>query len=329
MQVADPLQTRVLHDFAHESPLISCRFHPSGQFVFAGAEDSKVWRFTLEGGAKTACTGHESWVRGIGFDKSGQTLLTAGYDGRLVWSEAVSPSPQPLRTVAAHDGWIRALATSPDGTLVATAGNDQHVKIWSIENGSLLHDLKGHEAHVYNVAFHPGGQLVSGDLLGRFIHWDLSSGKEVRKFAAEALQKYDEGFKAFIGGVRGIAFSPQGDTLAASGITNVSNAFAGIGNPLVVLFDWESGKEKLQQSLKEAINTVAWGVRVHPLGFTIAALGGQAGGHLAFWKSDEKNEFHRYALPSPARDLDLNASGMLTATAHYDRHLRVCILAAA
>ena len=28
---------------------------------------------------------HNAWVRGIAFDSSGETVLTAGYDGRLVW----------------------------------------------------------------------------------------------------------------------------------------------------------------------------------------------------------------------------------------------------
>src|SRR2546430_9992123 len=49
---------------------------------------------------------------------------------------------------------------------------------------------------------------------------------------------------------RGMAFSPDGKTLAMSGITNVSNAFAGIGNPIVLLANWEDGKEVVQYGSK-------------------------------------------------------------------------------
>ena len=40
-------------------------------------------------------------------------------------------------------------------------------------------------------------------------------------------------------------FSADGALLACGGISNVSNAFAGIGNPAILLFNWHSGKQKL------------------------------------------------------------------------------------
>ena len=63
---------------------------------------------------------------------------------------------------------------------------------------------------------------------------------------------------ADIGGTRGMAFSGDGKSLAMSGITNVSNAFAGIGNPIVLLFNWEDGKEIVQYGSKANVNGVAW-----------------------------------------------------------------------
>jgi hypothetical protein len=49
------------------------------------------------------------------------------------------------------------------------------------------------------------------------------------------LHKYDSTFMADIGGARGMTFKSDGSVLALSGITNVANAFAGIGKPGVVL----------------------------------------------------------------------------------------------
>src|SRR5262249_17030441 len=130
----------------------------------------------------------------------------------------------------------------PDGRLLASCGNDNLVKLWSIADGGLGRELAGHQWHVYNVAFHPSGEfLVSGDLHGIIRQWHVGRGTETRTMDSSVLFRYDPGFRADHGGIRSMAFSPDGSTLACAGITNVTNAFAGVGNPAVALFDWQSG----------------------------------------------------------------------------------------
>ena len=327
---ADPTKTHVAQTLKHDSPLIACRFDPSGKYVFAGAEDSRVWRFALEDGAKTEYAGHESWIRAIAFSPDGKTLVSGGYDGLLAWSAADAETPaenkpvEPLRTVEAHDGWIRAIAVSPDGALLASVGNDLVVRLWSMSDGRPIAELRGHESHIYNVAFHPGGeQLVTGDLKGNFLVWELASSKELRRFAEPLLHKYDSTFWADIGGPRGMAVSADGARLAASGITNVSNAFAGVGNPTVLVFDWSTGERKTQHLGKGAPRGTAWGVAFHPDGFTIAASGG-SGGFLHFWKPDEKEDFHQVKLPDTGRDLSLHVDGVTLAACHANGQLSIC-----
>jgi WD40 repeat protein len=320
----EPTKTHVTLQLKHTSPFISCRFDPSGSFVFAGAQDSRVWRWDLQSQQKVEYTGHESWVRAIGFSAQRSTVITGGYDGRIVWSDLRSEKPKPQRTITAHDGWIRALDVSPDEQLLATVGNDLVVRIWQAESGELVRELNGHESHIYNVRFHPDGQhLVTADLKGKLIDWDLGTGKQARQLEAPSLYKYDKTFRADIGGARGLAFSPDGSRLACSGITNVSNAFAGVGNPLVVVLDWESGKEQIQQASKAKLRGAMWGVALHPDGTTIAVSGGGGGGFLLFWKPDGKEEFHQLKLPNTARDFDLAPDHLRVATAHYDSHVRI------
>lgn len=325
---ANPAATHVAKTFDHTSPLIACRFDPTGKFVFAGAEDRKICRWDVATGAKVELTGHDSWVRSLGFSADGQTLLTGGYDGKLLWWPATADAPAPTRSVDAHDGWIRAVATSPDGQLAATCGNDRRIKLWRIADGTLVREFVGHEAHVYNVAFHPGGKdLVSGDLKGAFLHWEVETGKELRKFALPALHKYDPTFMADIGGPHSMGFSVDGKLLGCGGITNVSNAFAGVGNPAIVLVDWATAKEQVTHLSKGGVQGVAWGLALHPEGFTIGATGGPSGGHLLFWKFDQKDEFHTLNLGALARDLSLHPDRLQLATAHYDRKLRISRLA--
>jgi WD40 repeat protein len=339
----DPTKARVEREFKHGSPLVSCRFDPTGRFLFAGAQDSTIQRFDLVAGTATTLAGHASWVRGLAFVTESApgaaelddalrlrdtaiaavgfgaaalptpkpqpfTLISADYHGKLIWWQGDAAEPKPIRTVAAHDGWARAVAVSPDGGLIASCGNDNAVRIWSAADGKPIRTLEGHASHVYNVAFHPDGKHVaSADLKGIVKDWDVKTGRCVRDLDAKILNKYDTTFLADIGGARGMAFDPATGRLACCGITNVSNAFAGVGNPIVILFDWKEGKPKHLKP-KDAFQGTAWGVAFHPDGYIIAA-GGGSGGRVWFWKGEEPASMHMLTLKTSGRDLALHPSG--------------------
>jgi WD40 repeat protein len=327
----DPAKTHLVKEYKHTSPLIGCRFDPSGKFVFAGAQDNCMIRWDLESGKKTALDGHKSWVRALAFAAKEKLLFSGDWAGRVLAWSVDTEQPKPVRALEAHRGWVRALAISPDGKTLASCGNDHLVKLWAVadigkggETPSLpVREFAGHDCHVYNTAFHPDGKhLVSADLKGVVKVWDLAKGESVRELDAKVLYKYDSSFLADHGGVRSMAFSADGALLACAGITNVSNAFAGVGNPLVVLFDWASGKQKQLLRPKVNFQGTAWGVVIHPAGF-IAGVGGGNGGVLWFWKPDNAQDFFSLKLPNNARDLDLHPDGRRLAVAFADGAVRV------
>jgi WD40 repeat protein len=323
----DVTKTHAALEHKHERPLIACRFDPTGRYVFFGAEDNLVHRFDLKSKASAPLAGHESWVRALGCSPSGDVLYSGGYDGRLVYWPAIEDKPQPLRTIDAHQGWVRALAVSPGGERIATCGNDNLVKLWDAADGKQVANLSGHASHVYNVAFHPTGEtLVSCDLKGVIKEWDVASGALKRDLAAAALYKYDTQFRADIGGARSIAFRTDGQQLAVGGITNVTNAFAGIGNIMIVVLDMAAGKVAVQLEAKEKVNGVAWGVVHHPDLFWIGLAGGGGGGWLYFWKGDTANEFFKLKLPNDGRDLAISPDKTQVAVAHADKTLRLYAL---
>ena len=224
----------------------------------------------------------------------------------------------------AHDGWLRAIAVSPDGKLLATCGNDNLVKLWNSADGSPVREMKGHARHIYNLIFHPsGGQLVSFDLMAVLKQWNVADGKEVREIKTPALHKYDKTFRADIGGARSMAFSPDGKRFAVGGVTNVTNAFAGVGNAAVSVIDWAKGEQIQLHKPKANLRGVAWGIAFHPEGYLICAVGGGSGGFLYFYKHDKPNEFQQVKLPNQARDLSLHPDGIQLAVPHYDNHVRL------
>jgi len=321
----DPAQTRLLQTFSHDRPLLACRFDPLGDHLFAAAQDNNLHRWDTVTGAAVHPAGHKTWLSALQWLPGAEPrLVSAGHDGQLLFWQGPLGSPAVERAIPAHAGYIRAVALSPDGQLLATAGNDNLVKVWSSADGSLVKELAGHERHVYNVAFDPAGKfLVSGDLLGVLKQWEVGTWNLVRDLDAKVLWKFDGGFRADVGGIRGLDFSPDGKYLAAAGITEVSNAFAGVGVPAVVLFEFESGKQLRVMKPKEAFQGSCWGVRFHPSGEFLVAAGGGNGAALWFFKLEEDKSFFDVKLPSVAYDVALHPDGLRLAVALYDNTLRI------
>jgi WD40 repeat protein len=318
----DPKQTHQVQELKHPSPLVGCRVSPDGAFVFAGAQDNAIVRWHLPDGKKTLLQGHRSWVRGLAFAGKEKLLFSGDYAGRILTWPLAAEKPAPLRTVQAHKGWVRALAVASDGKTLASCGNDGLVKLWSVADSKPIRELVGHGCHVYNVAFHPQGKLLAScDLKGVLKVWDWHKGTVERELDAKVLHRYDPSFRADIGGARGMAFSPDGKLLACCGITDVTNAFAGIGKPIVVLFDEKVTKPKLLLRPRANFQGKAWGLVFHPAGFLVA-VGGGSGGALWFWKPDTAADVFTLRLPQNGRDLDLFPNGRL-AVACADGAVRI------
>ena len=329
----DPAKTRKTAEYKHGRPLTACYWEPRGRFVFFGAEDNLIHRYDVAAKTAVPLAAHDSWVRAFAATPDGETLLSGGYDGRLIWWPASAEKPAPQRVVDAHGGWVRAVAISPSGKRVATCGNDRLVKEWDIESGALVRTLAGHSSHVYNVCYgKDDATLYSCDHRGAVMAWTLlppggaagdsaaSPGVEIAK--VEALHFYDTTFRADIGGARSIALRGDGARLALGGITNVSNAFAGVGEVAVAVVDPAARKLETLLIAKEKTQGAVWGVAHHPDGFWIGLSGG-GGGWLLFWKGDVANEFFRYKLPADGRGLGMSPDSSQLAIAHSDSHLRL------
>jgi WD40 repeat protein len=72
---------------------------------------------------------------------------------------------------------VTALDIQPGGRLVAAGGDDHVIRIWNMDDGTLVHRLVGHSDWVRAVAFSPDGtMLVSAGDDRRVLLWEIATG---------------------------------------------------------------------------------------------------------------------------------------------------------
>ncbi|MEQ8784918.1 MAG: WD40 repeat domain-containing protein [Pirellulaceae bacterium] len=192
----------------------SLAFLPDGRLATVGGEslqfrpgDVNLWNVKsgklLEALNKEEAHGTNIWS--VSATPDGQTLVTTGYDGKVVvWDVA---KRQPRATLDKHTGWVRASAVSADGKLLATGGEDGTVVVWNLgDEVKEAKTLKAHDTSVYSLAFSPNGKTLA----------TASTDKTVKLFDwnSDAEPKTLEGHDDAVWCVR---FSPKGERLATCG----------------------------------------------------------------------------------------------------------------
>ena len=107
-----------------------------------------------------------------------------------------------FRTLEGHTNSVTSVAFSPNGKLLASGSLDRTVKLWSIQDGSLLRTLEGHTSRVSSVAFSANGKLLaSGSVDNTVKLWTAKDGSLVRTLEGHP------------GWVTSVAFTLSGATL--------------------------------------------------------------------------------------------------------------------
>ena len=217
----------------HADYVYSVAFNPDGKFFASGYADGSIRFWDAETGLhlKTFKKGYET--SGLVFSEDGKTLAYAeGLDIRL---QDASTGEEKMR-LTGHTWGMHSMALSPDGDILASGSEDMTIRLWDMRTGAHKKTLNGHQHRVYSVAFSPDGKTVASGSDDNTIRlWNVDTGETERILTGHAgeFEGVDNG-PSSVEGVKSVAFSPDGKTLASGG-----------GDNVIHLWDIGTGKRKM------------------------------------------------------------------------------------
>ncbi len=237
----------------------------------------------------------------------GNAVVSGGYDNRLIWWDL--ENNRAIRTTAdAHTRQLRQLAVSPDGAQLASVADDMKCKLWNTANGERIRELLGHEERtpthfnsmLYCCAFsNDGTKLATGDRVGRVCIWNVADGERLSTVEVPSLYTWDAVQRIrSIGGVRSLAFSPDGTQIAVGGVGQIGNVDGLSGPSRVEVHNW-ARREKIhefQGAQQGLFNKLFW----H--NDWLCAIGGGNNGFIAFHNMANRTMIHQMNLPMHVHD---------------------------
>jgi WD40 repeat protein len=312
MPESQPRNLRVAREIARRDVLFSVARVPESQRLIVASSDGKVHEIdaaTTSPPEKTLAE-HGRYVTCVRL--SGNTVVSGGYDGRLIWWDL--QAGRVLRTTDdAHGRWVRQLAVSPDGTKLASVGDDMACRIWDIASGNRLLEMRGHAEQtpqnftsmLYCCAYSNDGRyLATGDRVGHVVIWEAATGRKAAELDAPTLYTWDGTQRIrSIGGVRALAFSPDGQQLAVGGVGQIGNVDALQGPSRVEIYEWQRGQRVAEFTGQNGIvNRLLW----HPQNQWLCALGGGGNGLFLFYDPVRRTMIHQGNVPMHVHDAACN-----------------------
>lgn len=289
---------------------------PGTNRFFVGSSDFKVYETDLTQAKPefTPLAAHASYVTSVAV--AGSSVISGSYDGKLIWWDTTAGSAP--RTKDAHARWIRKVVTAPGGQIVASVADDMICKLWDASSGKLIRELRGHaeltpqhfQSMLYTCAFTPDGKhLATADKVGKIIVWEVEGGKQVSTMEAPVMYTWDPVQRRHsIGGIRSLAFSPDGKTLAVGGTGKIGNIDHLEAKARLEVFDWQKG-ERTQEYPGDRSQGLINRLQFHPSGDWLLGAGGAGSGFLNIFDLASKKVLRQETVPMHVHDFHLNEAG--------------------
>jgi serine/threonine protein kinase/WD40 repeat protein len=159
-----------------------------------GMADSEEWvmRWDATTGKVLQTTTNPSTMDVLAVAPDGHRFAEAGADKKVRIRDAATLAV--LKEFRAHDGPITALAWHPKKPILATGSADLSIRLWNLETGERIGELRGPLAAPHTLAFAPSGQRLGCASLDATTYiWDPPSLRDAsaapQKVASEGIDE--------------------------------------------------------------------------------------------------------------------------------------------
>jgi WD40 repeat protein/tRNA A-37 threonylcarbamoyl transferase component Bud32 len=204
-------------------PVASACFSPDGNLILSGGMD-RTLRLTdaRTGLEQFPLGGHTDRVHSVRFSPDGRGVLSASFDRTMRGWDAATGREQ--FAIGEHPWYVHRADYSPDGKTILSGNSEGTVSLRDAATGETLWAVPGGDVDF--LAFSPDGKTVAcANQTLRL--WDTETGRELLRTRDVVAPKTRPGgfgppgrravSRSIVGG---IAFSPDGKTIACAGYTD-------------------------------------------------------------------------------------------------------------
>ena len=170
-------------------------------------------------------------IRNIMFTPDGKTLVW-GEEGMGLWDADTDEH----KMILTRSEWgNHSVELSPDGKTIAIAFGDYLIKLRDMYTGEYRRTLAGHTEDIFGLAFSSDSKILASTSDDNTIRlWDAQTGENKKVFTLDSAWRRDVADWRIDSSWCGVAFSPDGKTLA------------GGGGEIILLWDIGTGKTKMR-----------------------------------------------------------------------------------
>ena len=177
------------------------------------------------------------YVRWIGFDPDGRTLLTTSEHGPSLISLWDANTGNPILQYPGHTQHVLSLAFMPDGKALVSGSLDGSVRLWDVSTGRQIRELQGHRWSCDVVAITGNGKTILSGGRDGCIRLQDPEGHQIRQILLDGdPEKLDRQLHQY---PSTLTLTPDGNS-AATWSNGVNNAPA-----LYHLWDLTTGQPRI------------------------------------------------------------------------------------
>ena len=232
-------------DLEHSEEIYKMAFSADGKTLASWCFENPIYLWNAQIGELRHTLPLEQMdiVNDFAFSPDGKTLASAMHNGIVhLWNVQTG---ERLQSLVGHTHWALNVVFSPDGKTLASGSFDSTIRFWDVQTGKPQKTLTGHLSDTVYVAFSHDGKTLANAMEDDTIRlWDVQTG-EVRQILKRQPMP----------SIAGVAFSPDGKTLAGGGGTDGGDPFT------IRLWDVQTGVvRKTFGGHKNYVTSVAFSV---------------------------------------------------------------------